>query len=262
MEAVPPPPTRGIQMSWQRDPRGGVQRAENLPAPGAAQATAASVSPPPDTAAQAAAAAEPFVLPAAPAPWKFRLQTSAWADAVAAQLRGAVANKQQPVIAAAERMIRGALMHRDVFRDAAQRPELNIEAFCAAAAIVLFGSFGLNNFANLFSSYGFGMLTNAVVARGASWVCAVFAIQAAAKAMHQIELPPAALFRALIYSQVPLLLALLPGLGSLLGLWAAVCAVAALHDLTGRDTIFAVILAVVGGVASSVGAYLAGMVLR
>jgi hypothetical protein len=105
------------------------------------------------------------------------------------------------------------------------------------------------------------MFFRIAILRIISWAAAIFAIQYAAKSLHQVNLPAAAWFRALIYAQAPTLLMIVPAIGNLSGIWAAVCSVAAIHDLEGRDTVSAIIVAVIGGVAASVAAYFGGAIL-
>ena len=153
-------------------------------------------------------------------------------------------------------------MHREIYRDAAANPTLNTEVLYIAGAIIVAGFVGL-----WFTGIGFfysgtiSMLVRIAVLRIVSWAAAVFAIQYAAKSLHQVNLPAAAWFRALIFAQAPTLLMIVPAVGSLSGIWAAVCTVAAIHDVEGRDTVSAIILTVIGGVAASVAAYFCGAIL-
>jgi hypothetical protein len=196
-------------------------------------------------------------------PWKFRERTTAWADALTASLRNSVAAKDHPVFAAAVRLIQGALLHREIYRAAARWSELNTEALCVAVCIMVAGFAGLwmTGFGGWFSGVAMALLVRVVVARIVGWGCAVFAVQAAAKSLYQVELPTTAWFRALMYAQAPALLSFAPALGILCGLWIGLCTVAALHDLTGRDTTAAVTLTVIGSVASAVGGYIIAAVM-
>ena len=289
-EIPPPPPEKGISFTWQREKSGLTRRTNEVPpevivsagvapvTPAATSATAAPVaSASPGVAAAApirsapsvslqsfVGATQPVTLPPAPVPWKFREQTSAWADVAAERVRGAVASSNASVAAALTRLVRGALMHRDVYRDAAARPELNTEALCIAGALILAGFVGiwLTGLGALYYGISIGALLRLAVIRAVSWVAAIFAIQAAAKSLHKLDLPAAAWFRALIYAQAPSLLMFVPVIGGFSGIWSAVCAVAALHDVEGRDTTAAIILAVIGGVAASIGTYIGTALLR
>ena len=153
-------------------------------------------------------------------------------------------------------------MHRQIYREAAANPQFNTEALYVAAAIIIAGFIGL-----WFTGIGFlysGSLTTLLriaLLRIVSWGAAVFAIQYAAKSLHQVNLPAAAWFRALIFAQAPTFLMIVPAIGTLSGIWSAVCSVAAIHDLEGRDTVSAIIVAVIGAVAASVAAYFGGIIL-
>ena len=234
-------------------------------------ASAANSPPPPPSSGATAnpsfttmvGATESVALPPTSNPWKFREQTGAWGDAAAEKLRGAVGSN--PSLAGAiNRIIRGSFMHREVYRGAAANPQLNAEALCVAGAIIVAGFVGLwfTGFGLFYSSSTIGMFIRLAVIRIVSWAAAVFAIQYAAKSLHQVNLPAAAWFRARVYAQAPSLLMIVPAIGMVSGIWAAICSVAAIHDLEGRDTVSAIIVAVIGGVAASLGVYLATAVLR
>ena len=276
--------------TWQREGSGLTRRANEVPAEVIVSAGVAPVTPaaPGPTTAPAASApvgasavaptkssssvsfqsilgaTRPVTLPPAPTQWKFREQTSAWADLAAERVRSAVASTNASLAAALTRVIRAALLHRDVYRDAAARPELNVEALCIAGALIAAGFIGiwLTGLGAFYYGAGLGMFIRLAVIRIVSWACAILAIQIAAKSLHQIDLPAAVWFRALIYSQAPSLLMIFPVIGAFSGIWSAVCAVAAIHDVEGRDTTAAIILAVIGGVAASIGTYIGTALLR
>jgi hypothetical protein len=249
-----------MTFTWQRDPSGRVRRTEEP-----AHTVASASSDPYVDSAKAVplnslvGATPSIALPPAQVPWKFRERTTSWSDALTASLRNSVAAKDHPVVAAVVRLIQGALLHRDVYRTAARRPELNAEALCVAVCIIVagFAALWMTGFGGWFSGISMGLMVRLVVVRIVGWGCAVFAIQVAAKALHQVELPATVWFRALIYAQAPALLSFVPAIGILCGLWIGFCTVAAVHDLTGRDTKAAVTLTVIGGVASGVGGYIA-----
>lgn len=230
-EIAPPPPPRGFQSTWGRDAQGRVAPVVEPPSGSA-----------PAPGAPAVAAPSAGNLPAAPSPWKFREQTGAWAGV------------PDNVIG---RVVRGALMHRDVYRDAASRGELTTEAILLAG-VVLVAGFASVLFLGWFTAT---LLARMAVVRIAGWVCAVWAIQLSAKSMTQVDLPFIFWFRALAYAQVPLLLSAVPFVGIAGVIWAAVCTAAAIHDLTGRDTGTAIIITVIGGVASYLAVAVVGAVL-
>jgi hypothetical protein len=274
--APPPPTTRGITVSWNRDSKGTVrlvpartgagtatarpparQRGgvEGAPTPSAGPAAPSTASP-----GDLFGATQPVTLPPAPAGWAFRRQTSALAErAVASFSKSSVASAHGPVAAVGVRLIQGALLHRQVYREAAEQPARNTEALWVAAGILAVGAIGpvLTSFASPYYSFSIGFALHVALLRVIGWACSVFAVQMAAKALYTVSIPPAAWFRALIFAQAATLLAILPAISLIAGLWAAVCTVAAIQDLTGRDTVAAIILTVIGGVAASLGAGLA-----
>jgi hypothetical protein len=231
-ETVPPPPARGMQFTLARNSRRGSERAH-----------APDVSPDRDDTPHVAGTAPPpqSALPGAPRPWKFREQTSSLADSV-------VGGSGKSAVG---RATQGALLHRNIYRHAAAHPELNGEAALIAATVVLAGVAGLW----IFGWFSPALILRIAIPRVAGWAAGVLAIQLSAKSMHQINLSFPVWFRALMYAQVPGLLAVVPALGVIGGVWSILCTAAAVHDLTGRDTTAVVVLTVIGGVASLVGAY-------
>jgi hypothetical protein len=55
---------------------------------------------------------------------------------------------------------------------------------------------------------------------------------------------------------------IVPAVGMVSGIWAAVCSIAAIHDLEGRDTVSAIIVGIIGAVAATVAASVATALLR
>jgi hypothetical protein len=240
-ELAPPPPAHGLQFTWTRDAAGRIARAGAPAARGAApsEAVAPGAAPVPSS--------QPPPLPAVSTPWGFRARTGAWADALAAKVASPIAG----------RVVRGALLHPTIYREAAASGELTREALLLAGAIVLSGLAG-----SLLGGFlGVGLLSRVALIRVVGWGCAIYAIQVGARSMHGVDLPVQAWFRALMYAQAPTLLGIVPGLATVAGLWSVVCAAAACHDLTGRDTTAAVVLAVIGAVAAAIGGYVVGAIL-
>jgi len=155
-------------------------------------------------------------------------------------------------------------MHRQIYRETAANPQLNLEALYVAGGIILAGFVGqwFTGLSMFYSGGSIGMFIRLAVIRIASWAAAVIAIQYAAKSLHQVNLPAAAWFRALVYAQTPTLLMIVPVVGLFSGIWSAVCSIAAIHDLEGRDTVSAVFIGVIGAVAATIGASVVTAVLR
>ena len=257
-EIPPPPPAKGVALTWHRAANGAIRRADEATAGRAVVTVGGDGS----GSASAIIPASVRPLPPLPAQWPLRTQTSAWADAAAASLAGGKATPggaSLPGVVA--RLIRGALMQRDIYRDVAQRTDVETEAYGLAGAIILAGYVGAAffSFAGLFGGFSLKVLLYVAVVQAVAWAAAVIAIQVAAKSLHQLELSPLVLFRALIYAQAGTLLSFLPVIGGLTGLWGGVCTAAALHDLTGKRTIDAVVLTLIGGLAAAVAAYIARM---
>ena len=139
-------------------------------------------------------------------------------------------------------------MDKDVYRTAASNASLTTEAVWVAVILIILSTVGLQ-FGSLLG-FGSGFLVKAMVIRALGWVGAVFAVHFVAKAHYKVDLPPVAWFRAMVYAQSALLLSIIPIFGVLVGLWAAACTVAALQDVSGRDTTTGIVLLVVAGVAT------------
>ena len=139
-------------------------------------------------------------------------------------------------------------MDRDVYRTAASSASLTTEAVWVAVILIILSTVGLH-FSSLLG-YGSGFLIKAMVIRALGWVGAVFAVHFVAKAHYKVDLPPVAWFRAMVYAQSALLISIIPILGLLVTLWVAACTVAALQDISGRDTATGIVLLVIAGIAT------------
>lgn len=262
-EAVLPPPASGITINFRANQHGRMERAPDRPhstqagAQAAAGADGTSPAHPestagagPTAAAMFAAAAEDCVLPPQTSMWAFRAQTGALADKIVAGFSSHAAGTPNPLIEGAGRLVRGALMHKDVYRAAASRGSLMTEAVWAALALIVISTVGLR-IGNLFG-YSSSFTLKMIVIRAIAWVGAVFAVHWVAKSQQKVDLPPAAWFRAMVYAQAGLVLMLVPAVGVLSTLWVAACTVAALQDVSGKDTTAGIILLVTAGVATSI----------
>jgi hypothetical protein len=246
-EPAPPVPPQGLTFTWQRTPKGHVVPVVPV-RPGTEQT-------------QRSTKTENAALPAGsamPDRWKFRERTTAWADTLTAGLKNSVSSKDHPVLNAVVRLVQGALLHLNVYRTTAQRPDVNTEAFCIAACIIVagFAALSMTGLGAWVSGIATGLLVRVAVGQIVAWGCALFAIQAAARSLYQIQFPIIVWFRGLIYAQAPALLSFVPGFGTVCDLWTDLCTVAAVHDLTGRNTAAAITLTLIGAVASAIGAYI------
>ncbi len=207
------------------------------------------------------AAEEPVNLPPAPVVWPFRESLSVFADSLAVKVVEALGQKDRPADKVITRIVQGMFCHRAIYREAAVRSDLTNEALAIAAGLLVASAISLLGLG--FGAYSPGLLfvLKLVIVRVAAWVAAILAIQVAAKTLHQIDLPPAGLFRALIFAQAIALFAWFPAIGLLIGLWALLCLLAALIDVTGHDLSKAIVLLVIGGVASAVVAIVVGWIV-
>ncbi|MDZ4403186.1 zinc ribbon domain-containing protein [Prosthecobacter sp.] len=259
-ELVLPPPASGMTISFRANPHGRMERMSDRPQDGPAPATTSTgTAGGVNAAAMLAAASVDCALPPQTSMWAFRVQTSALADKIAGSFSAQAGGQMNPFIEGAGRLVRGALMHKDVYRAAASRGSLMTEAICTAALLIVISTIGLR-IGSLFG-YGSSFTIKLMVIRVLSWVGSVFAVHWVAKTQQKVDLPPAAWFRAMVYAQAGLVLTLVPALGILVTLWVAVCTVAALQDVSGKDTTAGIILLVVAGVASTVIASVIGSVL-
>jgi hypothetical protein len=255
LETPPAPPAKGVSVTWQKGERGQLRRVDQPPETAVATATSRG-SPPTNLSAGTMESAssqtgnssgavelgktifagfgrERTDLPPTPPVWGFRLQTTEFADKL---VKGIVPQKQDkpnPFIECLTRVIRGAFLHRDVYRSSASGGSLTVEAACVGAALVVISTVGLNF--GILVGNGSSFIIKAMIARAAGWIGAVVAIHLVAKQWQQIAVPPVAWFRGLIYAQPAMLLWIVPGLGGLANIWAAICTLAALQDISGKD---------------------------
>jgi hypothetical protein len=260
-QEIRPPPVpvgQGIKFVWHRDAKGQLRSGEPPP-PTQAGSSQVGVGPgaaAPGTAVLAAFGKEPVNLPPASPVWGFRLQTTAFADKL---VKGIVPQNQatpNPFIEWLARIIRGALLDKDVYRSAASNGSLTMEAVWVALALIAISTVGLS-VGNLFG-YGSSFLFKAMIGRAVGWVAAVVAIHYVAKQWQQVEVPPVAWFRGLIYAQSPTLLSIIPALAGLASIWAAICSVGALQDVSGKDIKVGITLLLVAGLAVTIAAMVIG----
>jgi hypothetical protein len=253
MEIPPLPPEKGMIFTWQRVRGGRVQRIEE-PAPTAeltsSPAAISSTVAAPGTPAFAGFGKEQVNLPPPPVVWGFRLQTTAFADKLVKGIGPQNRETPNPFVECLGRVIRGGLMHKDVYRTAASSGSLTTEAAAVALALIVISTVGLN-VAGLFG-YGASFFVKTMIARAAGWAGAAVVLHYVAKQWQQVAVPSVAWFRGLIYAQSAMILSIVPALSSLASIWAAVCTLAALQDISGKDIKVSLVLLLVAGVAVTI----------
>lgn len=185
----------------------------------------------------------PPPLPEAQPPWEFQRSTTGFARQAVQSLgaKGMI-----------ERMIRGALLDVNVYRETAADPKLQSEAW------------GVMLIAIVLSSAGFLLLRlspNAImgiisigVAQTVLWLLRVWIIQVIAAQWFKSSAGFEQLFRPLAYAQTPACLQIVPVIGQLSRLWTLVTSTAAIRDVTGGDTVKAIVLALAGEIGVGIAA--------
>ena len=256
----PPPVTAesGLKFVWHRDAKGQLRSGEpasavaSAPTPAVNLSGSATVGTP----IFAGFGKEQVSLPPAPSVWGFRQHTSAFADKLVKGIVPQNQEKPNPFIDCLARIIRGAFMHKDVYRSTASNGSLTTEAMFVAAALIVISTVGLN--VGILLGTGSAFLVKAMIARAVGWIGAVIAIHYVAKQWQQIALPPVAWFRGLIYAQSAMILAIVPSLGGLASIWVAICTFAAFQDISGKDIKVSITLLLVAGLAVVIVAGLIG----
>jgi hypothetical protein len=201
---------------------------------------------------------EDCALPAQASIWGFRLQTTALADKLVKSIASRDQGTPNHFIECLARIIRGALMDKDVYRTAASTASLTTEAVWVAVALIVISTVGLS-VGNLFG-YALSFLVKAMIIRAVGWAGAVFAVHYVAREWQKVALPPVAWFRAMVYAQSAMLLSIVPIFGIVVTIWVAACTVGALQDVSGKDTKVGIALLVVAGIASVIIASVIGSV--
>lgn len=259
-EVAPPPPAKGKAVSWQRNAKSGLRPAGEPPparsagaAAGFPAAAAAGSGPAPS------APEKPPELPPAPEPWPFRQSLVELGSKISISLTEAIGQKGKPAAAVVDRLIAGALCHPHIYRFAAQKPDLTQEAawICVAATVLT----TLIYFNALFSAIGFVFVLKTIILRFVFLGAFVFALQLGAKHLHQVDIAFLPWFRAFAYASVAGALGGIPVVGLIFGLWALVCALAAVMDVSGTDVGKSLILLVIAIVASGVAGTLGSSLL-
>jgi hypothetical protein len=144
-------------------------------------------------------------------------------------------------------MIRGTLLDKSIYREAAANLALQNEAQKVLAVVVMVGSAGALLFS--FSMQGLRLFAGAAIAQAGLWLLRVWAIQLASTHWLKKPIPFDVWFRAITYAQCGLRLGVIPRLAPLLMIWSLITSAAVVQDLLGVDTSTAAIVSVIGGVA-------------
>lgn len=220
------------------------------PAPPGAQpmsAPAPAMMPPPPLSVTAAAASTANLPPPA-APWDFQSKLKPTADSLVQSLQG-IFPANTPAGKIAERMVRGALADPQVYRQAAEDETQNQEAMIAIAVAVvasaalpclIFGGFS-----------PFRMLALAI-AQAASFAASIGIIHLLAPQILGCQLSFHQTMRSLAYAVAPLILAIVPLIGQIVGIWCIVTTISALRAVSGCDAIKAAIALLLGGIGGAI----------
>ncbi len=249
-----------MTFNFRKNTQGCVER---VPDPRGTSAATTVVS---RTATAASAGAHTFdlsmedcVLPPPGAVWGFREQTSAWADKIAGGLSSSGGSAPPQLMDGLRRMVRGALMHKDVYREAAATGSLTQHAVWVAVGLIVISNIGLRIGSLL--GYDSMRIIKSMLIQAVGWAGAVYAVHWIARTQQQLNVPPLAWFRAMAFAQSALVLSIVPVIGPFSGLWVLACMLAALQDVSGKDFKAAILLMVTAGIASAIIASVLGSLL-
>jgi hypothetical protein len=226
-----------------RDPAPPLPRARTRPAPRSVPAPPVRgriIAFPIRTKVRKARSAGPGLGPVPP-PWPFQAQTS--------KIAGDIANSAS-VPTLLGRMIRASLLDAKTFREVAESPAAQIEAWAVLGLIILAGIAASLVLAP--SAFGILLFVRVAVVQVAGWLARPWAIQAGAAMWLRSRVSFNHVFRAASYAQAPALLSVVPIVGQVVSLWCLVTGTAAIRDITGCDTWKAAVLSLVGLVAAVV----------
>ncbi len=152
-----------------------------------------------------------------------------------------------------EMMVRGAFLDPRAYRQAAL--DANGNAAAAGALGLTFLSAVLGGYLIRFSLPGFssiGFLAASVLLQVLSLAVAIVIMAVLSQPVLGRKLEFGHIFRALAYAQSPGVFSVVPVLGQLINLWRLPTSVAALREISAAETVKAVILLILGAVASSI----------
>jgi hypothetical protein len=150
-------------------------------------------------------------------------------------------------------MIRGMLLDQNAYRAAAEDEKGNNDAAIAAGIVFLAGALGPYLMTMSFGSFlSIGSIIGLTVVGIGAFLAGIYAVSAASMPVAQVRLSFGQIFRPLAYAQSIGVLSFIPVVGMLLGLWRLVTSVAAVRAIAGCDVVKAIILLLIGFVASFV----------
>ncbi|MCX7019421.1 MAG: YIP1 family protein [bacterium] len=186
------------------------------------------------------------MLPEAPTPWPFQEKTTEWAGSVTGSLARSGFAPDTPHGSVVTRLIRAAMLDKTVYREVATDPRCEKEAWIIMAAII-----GLVSFYPYLSSLGsftsssMTRIASVAAIQAVAWVARVWIIQMLANMWLGSKLTFQQMFRPLAYAQAPSLLMFLPPMTTLVTVLGIATNTAAIRDVTGCNTVQAVVLSVV-----------------
>jgi hypothetical protein len=186
------------------------------------------------------------VLPEAPTPWPFQEKTTEWAGKVTDNLAKSGFAADTPHGSLATRLIRAAMLDKTVYREVATDPRSETEAWVVMGVIIgLVSLYPYLSTLGSLSSSSMTRLASAAAIQAVAWVARVWIIQMLANKWIGSKLTFRQMFRPLAYAQAPALLLFVPEMRMLVAALSIVTNTAAIRDVTGCNTIQAVILSVV-----------------
>jgi hypothetical protein len=185
-------------------------------------------------------------------PWPFQERSTELARQVIAWLNQSGFSTQSEFGGMLSRMVRAALLDKDIYREAAADFRLHSEAWKVAGLVIILSSFGYLIFSLLSGLPNPMVLVMTFVVQIIAWLARIYLVQLVCSSWLKQRLDFRELFRALSYAQSPLGLRFVPYLGQLVELWALVTTTAAIRDITGQQTTQAVILAVAGFIGGAI----------
>jgi hypothetical protein len=153
-----------------------------------------------------------------------------------------------------EMMIRGAFLDGAVYRQAAADPNGNTNALLAIVISALAGLVGslLVTSRYVFLGRGIMILVVSVLIGLIALVASIWLMAALSQAVVHRKLDFGQLFRGLAYAQSPGVLAIVPVVGPVLGLWRIVTSLFAVKEISGSDLVKSAVLLVIGLIGSIV----------
>jgi hypothetical protein len=202
-------------------------------------------------------------LPPTPTPWPFRDKTTQ----LAGQIMTAVNNAGVPagglVGARIDRLIRAALLDKEIYRKVAADAALQLETWLLLLTVVFAMTFGSVLWAIIRGQFaGFFSIFGTFIIHFIAWLVRIWAVKVLANLWLKSPLSYQQYFRALSYAQAPAVLQFIPILGLVTVPWVLVTNATAIHDLTAAGTVKVIVLTVVGFVAMLLTGAIVGPAVR